>query len=48
MDTAGAENQFQIAFLDLAFQLIDTMVNVLAFLMQGLLGSFFSAFIPAA
>ncbi len=48
MDTAGTENQFQVAFLDLAFQLIDTMVNVLAFLMQGVLGSFFSAFIPAA
>ena len=48
MDTAGTENQFQIAFVDLAFQLIDTMINVLAFLMQGVLGTFFSAFLPAA
>ncbi|MFH1418043.1 MAG: hypothetical protein ABII12_07150 [Planctomycetota bacterium] len=47
MDTAGAENQFQIAFVDLAFQLIDTMINVLAFLMQNVLGTFFSAFLPA-
>ncbi len=48
METAVTENQFQLAFIDLAFQLMDTVVAVLSFLTQNVMTIFFSGFIPAA
>jgi len=42
----GEENTYQLAFLDLAFQIFDIFVNALVLIFQQFMTGFFGLFIP--
>lgn len=42
MDTMNMENQFQLAFVELAFQIVGLIINILVGIFQGFTTDFFT------
>lgn len=48
MDTGTGENQFQLAIVDILFQIVSIVLNTFVFLTQEVMTIFFSAIIPSS
>lgn len=47
MDTTNMENQFQLAFIDLAFQIVGLIMNIIIGIFQGFSTEIFSGLFGA-